>query len=494
MRKKNPVSAEQKIRELYRKYSGNSPEEIRLMPVSGSSRKYFRITAQGHSVIGSFNPDIREHKTFVAFTRAFDAAGFPVPEILEDEPDIGCCLIKDLGNHTLFDLLSASRATAKQNTGHHAGVIDESVLSYYYQALNWLPRFQVEAPRFIDFTLGYPRHAFDRLSMQWDLNYFKYYYLKLVGIPFQEQELKGDYQKLISWLSQAPSDYCLYRDFQSRNIMIFQKQPWFIDYQGGRKGALPYDVASLLYDAKANLSENVREALLNHYLEVLETLLPGSRKPFLDSYPGFILIRILQAMGAYGYRGLYERKSHFLQSIPFALANLRNLLDTWDAVPGLFQLPVLKDVLNRVVNSPESKQGNSSSQESTLTVAIHSFSYKNCIPEDPSGHGGGFVFDCRGLPNPGREERFKSLSGLDQPVRDYLEKAGEVEVFLNHVFALVDQTVRNYRERSFQNLQVSFGCTGGQHRSVFCADKLRLHLQNEPITIKISHENMDAWQ
>jgi aminoglycoside/choline kinase family phosphotransferase len=520
----NKLNEAERIGALYRKFAGHLPAEIEALPVSGSNRTYFRIVDKEETVVGSVNPDIREHKTFIAFTRAFEKAGFPVPEILADEPLEGCCLLTDLGNQSLFELLS---------------VVDPGVVSCYQKAIAWLPRFQIEAPKILDFSLCYPRHAFDRQSMQWDLNYFKYYYLKLAGIPFHEQELEEDYQHLIDWLLQAPSEYFLYRDFQSRNIMIVNGDPWFIDYQGGRKGALPYDVASLLYDAKANLPEIFREDLLNHYLDALEPLVPGSRDAFIRFLPGFVLIRILQAMGAYGYRGFYEGKTHFLKSVPYALANLRNLLESWDATPELKRMVVLKEVVTRVVEDgdrfkepganathpknsairpksgtihpksdaihpksptkklksvPDQTLNDPGIHKAKLTVSIHSFSYKKGVPEDLSDNGGGFIFDCRALPNPGREDRFKPLSGLDQPVIGFLEQDPEVNSFLEHVFALISQSVTVYTRRGFNNLQVSFGCTGGQHRSVYCAEKLARYLDKYHIKTKINHENMDAWR
>jgi len=308
--------------------------------------------------------------------------------------------------------------------------------------------------------------------MLWDLSYFKYYFLKLAKISFDEQKLEDDFQTFCDFLLQTDCNYFLYRDFQSRNIMVYENHPFFIDYQGGRKGALQYDIASLLYDAKADIPQGVRNQLLEYYIESLKKYIPVNEKEFTEYYYGYVIIRIMQALGAYGFRGFYEKKEHFLQSIPYALDNLKWLLEN-TTIP--VKLPTLMNVLQKLSQSEGLRQ--LGKKVYSLKVLITSFSYKNGIPVDDSGHGGGFVFDCRSLHNPGRYEEYKTLSGKDKEVIDFLKKEPTVYEFMNHVYGLVDKSIENYQKRGFTHLQINFGCTGGQHRSVFCANLLEEHLK-----------------
>jgi hypothetical protein len=330
----------------------------------------------------------------------------------------------------------------------------------------------VEAGRDLNYKVCYPRGSFDRQSISWDLNYFKYYFLRLAGIAFNEQALEDDFARLTKLLLTAPRDYFLYRDFQSRNIMLRGGQPFFLDYQGGRKGALQYDIASLLYDGKADLPPDLRRQLLDHYLESLRAFIPLDRDAFMQHYYAYVYVRIMQALGAYGFRGFYERKTHFLQSVPYALKNLRWLLHH---VKLPIALPALMEAFQGMLRS-EKLQGLASEAEN-LVVRIYSFSFHRGLPKDESGHGGGFVFDGRSIPNPGREERFKPLTGKDAPVIDYLSQQESVHQYLASVMSLVDASVNNYQSRGFKNLMVSFGCTGGQHRSVYLAEQLAKHLR-----------------
>jgi hypothetical protein len=323
--------------------------------------------------------------------------------------------------------------------------------------------------------------------MMWDLNYFKYYFLKLAKVSFDEQALEDDYSAFCDYLLKAESDFFMMRDFQSRNILLRQDEPWFIDYQGGRRGALQYDLASLLYDAKADLPQEVREDLIEVYLDHLMMLHPVDRKEFKQYFYGYVLIRMMQAMGAYGFRGFYEKKAHFLKSIPYALENLNVVMKKID-IP--IQLPELYHVLNSLSESEVLKD--IVTKEAGLTVSITSFSYKKGIPADISGNGGGFVFDCRALPNPGRLVEYQKLTGKDQPVISYLEAYPEVEDFLSSAFSLVDQSVNVYMERKFTHLSVQFGCTGGQHRSVYSAERLAAHLRNNfPVKVVLLHREQE---
>ena len=350
-----------------------------------------------------------------------------------------------------------------------------------------LPRIQNLGRQNLNFQYAYPRDAFDNQSMMWDLNYFKYYFLKLINLFFDEQELENDFQTFINFLLRAESDFFLFRDFQSRNIMLKNDNVYFIDYQGGRRGALQYDLASLLYDGKANLSNSDREKLFAIYLDEAEKVLSIERQNFIRYFDGFVLIRILQALGAYGYRGYFERKSHFLLSIPYALKNLSFLLENSKNLPDI---PLLRELLVALIQSPIFP---SLSKRNILTVTITSFSYKKGIPQDFSANGGGFVFDCRALPNPGREKLYANATGKDISVIAYLEKYSEVAQFKERTFALVESSVNNYLERKFTNLMVNFGCTGGQHRSVYFAEQLQKYLKEKysnRIHIELKHTNL----
>jgi len=333
----------------------------------------------------------------------------------------------------------------------------------------------------------YPRASFDRQSIAWDLNYFKYYFLRLAGIPFNEQALEDDFNHLTKFLLGADRNYFLYRDFQSRNIMLRNGQPYFVDYQGGRKGALQYDIASLLYDAKADLPPALRQQLLDHYLDELSRYVDPQNQLFLRYYYAFVYVRIMQALGAYGFRGFYERKAHFLQSVPYALKNLRWLLHN---VSLPIALPTLMSAFHEMLAS-EKLRGLATDADN-LIVRIFSFSFHRGLPQDDSGNGGGFVFDGRSLPNPGREERFKSLTGKDAPVMEYLDRQESVHQFLASVMSLVDASIASYQQRGFKHLMVSFGCTGGQHRSVYLAEQLAKHLRGRGgIEVVVRHRELE---
>ncbi|HLN53742.1 MAG TPA: RNase adapter RapZ [Lentimicrobium sp.] len=459
------------LRHLYKDHFGKLPDSITPLPASGSDRKYFRIKSQDINMIGVFNEAVRENEAFIHFSKHFRRKELPVPDVFTANKEKTAYVQTDLGDDTLFSVLT------------ERGLTDE-VQDYYINTVKWLPSFQCEGIKGLDLSYCWPRKEFDRQSMMWDLNYFKYYYVKLTGIPFDEQALEDDFRTLLTFLEQAQADTFMYRDFQSRNIMLVHDDPYFIDYQGGRVGPLQYDVVSLLYDAKANLPQSFRNQLLAIYLETIKSHIPGfSMDEFLHYYPGFILMRILQALGAYGFRGFYQKKAHFLQSVPYALANLKALFAESNELP---ELPELKKLLQQEPSgtkiSPPVHTG--------LNVHIVSFSFKQGIPTDHSGNGGGFIFDCRALPNPGRLEEYQSQSGLDDAVITYLKNYPEITGFLQNVYNIVDATVKNYLERGFHNLMVGFGCTGGRHRSVYCAEKLANHL-NEKYGMNIIPEHSE---
>lgn len=466
------------LQHLFERWADEPMNAMTALPAHGSDRRYFRISGATKKAIGVYNPDLKENIAFLSFSKSFRNNGLNVPAIYEQELDKHIYLEEDLGDTTLFDFLSRER----EKNG-----FSNALIKVYEKVVDTLPLFQVKAAAHIDYTVCYPRASFDRQSMMWDLNYFKYYFLKLAKIPFDEQALENDFTTFVDFLLSSPRDYFLYRDFQSRNIMLHRDDVWFIDYQGGRKGALQYDLASLLYDAKADIPQKVRDHLLERYLESLSKLIPVQRERFLQYFQGFVFIRIMQALGAYGFRGFYERKPHFLKSVPYAIQNLERLLHN---VTLPVEIPALINAWSKLVRSSYLRTLGDSQLK--LTVRIESFSYKRGIPWDEKGHGGGFVFDCRSLPNPGREEAYKTLTGNDPEVIAYLEKHKEVDTFLAHTTALIDHAVRNYQSRNFTDLMVAYGCTGGQHRSVYCANRLAEHLRkNFDVTVMLRHREQE---
>ena len=465
---------EQKLIHLFQERFSEEVTFKEVLPPSGSYREYLRLKSMHFGAIGTWNQDEKENNAFVSFSCHLRANGVNVPEIYEYDRPARIYLQEDLGDVTLFSFLTEIRA--------QKGFSSE-IKHAYRKVVQLLPIIQVTAGKGIDFNFCYPRKAFDRQSMMWDLNYFKYYFLKLAKISFDEQVLEDDYSAFCDYLLKAESDFFMMRDFQSRNILLRNEEPWFIDYQGGRRGALQYDLASLLYDAKADIPQEVREELIELYLDHLMEVHPVDRKVFKQYFYGYVLIRIMQAMGAYGFRGFYEKKAHFLKSIPFALDNLNVVMKKID-LP--IQLPELFHVLNSLSESEILKE--IVTKETGLTVSITSFSFKKGIPSDLSGNGGGFVFDCRALPNPGRLVEYQHLTGKDREVITYLESYPEVEAFLSPVFSLVDQSVKGYLSRKFSHLSVQFGCTGGQHRSVYAAERLANHLRNNfPVKVVLQH-------
>jgi aminoglycoside/choline kinase family phosphotransferase len=468
------------LKRLFEQHFQSPPERVQPLQgqLGGSGRVIVRLAGAGHSAVGILYSVREENVAFLEFSRHFRHHGLPVPEIYAEDLSHGAYLEEDLGNTTLFEFLSANR------TGHD---IAPEVVEAYRKVVAVLPRFQVEAGRDLNYKVCYPRASFDRQSIAWDLNYFKYYFLRLAGIPFNEQALEVDFTRLTKFLLGADHDYFLYRDFQSRNIMLRDGHPWFVDYQGGRKGALQYDIASLLFDGKADLPPDLRQQLLDHYLDCLGGFVNLNRDAFMDYYYAFVYVRILQALGAYGFRGFYERKPHFLESVPYAIRNLRWLAEH---VKLPVALPALLEALERMLSSE--KLQHTAVPAAGLTVRIFSFSFHHSIPADESGNGGGFVFDARSLPNPGREEQFRSLSGRDAPVIEYLDRQESVHQFLSHAISLIDASVANYRQRGFSSLMVSFGCTGGQHRSVYLAEQLAEHLRSvNGIEVVVRHIELE---
>lgn len=470
---------------LYTKSFGRPPRSILEVAGDGSNRAYFRLIGDDlQTAIGAVGPDREENRAFLSFTRSFHAAGLPVPELFGVDEPVGVWLEEDLGDTTLFSALVEAR---KREPGT---AFPPSMLGPYRKVVEMLPRFQVEGGRVVDYSVAYPRAAFDRQSILWDLNYFKYHFLKLAHIPFNEQRLENDFETLADFLLRADTEHFLYRDFQSRNIMLVDDEPYFIDYQGGRRGAPQYDIASLLYDAKAAVPEPVRDQLLSHYLDALARHVELDRVEFIRLYRGYVLVRIMQAMGAYGYRGFFERKPRFLQSVPFAARNIRRVLENGMPV----DTPELESVFRWIVDEWASK-GEDGDAGAGLTVRVNSFSFKRGYPDDGGGHGGGFVFDCRALPNPGRHLEYRMVCGRDASVVEYIERCSESHRYWTHVRSLIDAQIDEYLRRGFSSLAINFGCTGGQHRSVYFAERVAAHVRHEypHVNVRLVHRERSTW-
>jgi RNase adaptor protein for sRNA GlmZ degradation len=465
-----------KLEKLFEYWADDKALEIMDLVQSGSNRKYFRIIGKEKTAIGVFNKDKKENIAFISFTNHFLKKGLNVPELFAQKLNENIYLIEDLGNTTLFSLVEK----AKQS-----GQISEKILEYFKIALTELIRFQINGKKGLDFTVCYPRKTFDMQSIMWDLNYFKYYFLRLTKIPFDEQKLEEDFHCFSEYLLSAESKYFMYRDFQSRNILVNNNQLYFIDYQGGRKGALQYDVASLLFQAKINLSPDIRNSLLEFYVNELHQKSKIKNQVFLKHYYGYVLIRLLQTLGAYGFRGYYENRTHFLLSIPYALKNLEWLTNN-NHLPK--RLSELNRVITSILKNETVKNLELKSPGEKLKITINSFSYKEGIPKDFTGNGGGFVFDCRSLENPGRYPEYSHSTGLDENVINFLNDRNDVKDFLNSVYSIVDESVNKYLKRDFKNLMISFGCTGGQHRSVYCTEKLANRIRKKyDVSVEVNH-------
>lgn len=476
----NNQVAPEVLNQLFTNVFGTFPEKVVQLPASGSDRVYFRLSSAENTAIGAFNTDIKENEAFFSFTQTFTELEIRVPKLLAVADDKQHYLISDLGNDTLFHRIGKPVLVETERPA----------LCIIKKSLKQLIEIQIKGGKAIDFSKCYPRKSFDKQSILWDLNYFKYEFLKLTGTPFDEQALEDDFQQLTNFLLEAPSDYFMFRDFQSRNIMIIDNNPWFIDYQGGRRGPLQYDLASLLFSPKTSLTSTKRELLLDYYLHHLSNYLSVDELKFKKQYYGFVLIRILQALGAYGFRGIFEKKSNFKNSIPQAV---QNLVQLFEKTLITTQLPEIEKIVSHLAQSEWSKTYQLPSDK--LTVRVTSFSYKKGIPDDPSENGGGFVFDCRGLPNPGRFPEYSSNSGLDQNVISYLEQYDEVKSFQENIRKVVSPSLDEYLRRDFNHLCVSFGCTGGQHRSVYNAEKFAAWVKNNfPVEVVLIHTEQKNWK
>lgn len=454
------------LHDLYTQFVGSAPTSIEELPSSGSNRRYFRLKGE-KSIIGVLGTCKEENEAFLYMSEHFHKKGLPVPEIYAVSDDTMAYIQEDLGDTLLFNAIEKGRKTS---------VFSDEEKTLLVKTIRLLPDMQFLGADEFNFSKCYPAPEFNSRSIMWDLNYFKYCFLKATGLEFLEDKLEDDFQRMTDVLLRSFSATFMYRDFQSRNVMIKNGEPWFIDYQGGRKGPFYYDVASFLWQAKANLPESLRMELLNEYVDSLRKYQPVDEEYFHAQLRHFVLFRTLQVLGAYGFRGYFEKKPHFIQSVPFAIENLRNLLQK--PYP---EYPYLSKVLKELVNM---KQFTDDLAKRTLTVKVMSFAYKKGIPNDTTGNGGGFVFDCRAVNNPGKYERYKPYNGLDEQVIKFLEDDGEIIDFLDHSYSLVDASVKRYIERGFTNLMVCFGCTGGQHRSVYCAQHMAEHI-NKKFNVKV---------
>lgn len=465
---------------LYKQFIGKEPVSVDELPSSGSNRRYFRLKGNDKSLIGVIGTNPLENEAFLSFDEHFSKAGLPVPQVLAVAEDRMSYLQEDLGDTLLFNAIEKGRLTR---------VFSPEERELLIKTIRLLPDFQFKGAKGLNFNKCYPSTSFDRRSIMWDLNYFKYCFLKATGLEFDEDKLEDDFNRLADVLmASADDESFMYRDFQSRNVMIKDGEPWFIDFQGGRRGPCYYDVASFLWQAKANFTDNFRKEMIAEYIDSVQKYKPIEADEFVRVLRHFVLFRVLQVLGAYGFRGYFEKKPHFMQSVPFAIANLRLLIED----QPFDEYPYLNNMLMHLVNL---KQFTSDDQKRLLTVRVMSFAYKKGIPNDPTGNGGGFVFDCRAVNNPGKYERYKPFTGLDRQVIEFLEEDGEILTFLKHCYSLVDATVERYIERGFTNLMVSFGCTGGQHRSVYSAQHMAEHLNKKyNVKVELIHREQDIEQ
>ncbi|MBE6244187.1 MAG: phosphotransferase [Bacteroidales bacterium] len=464
------------LEELFKQYTGRKCLSCEELPQSGSNRRYFRLKAEGISLIGAMGTSVEENKAFVSLANHFKDVGLNVPEVYTVSSDKVYYLQEDLGTVSLFDAIAS---------GRQKGSYSAKEVALLKKTMALLPKFQFEGGRDMDYSVCFPQPEFDERNIWFDFNYFKYCFLKTSGLEFSEIKLHQDMEKMCSdLLGVMRGSTFMYRDFQARNVMLKDGKPYFIDFQGGRKGPFYYDIASFVWQARANYSDELKEILIGVYKKELKKYVMVSEKEFNHDLRLFVLFRTLQVLGAYGFRGYFEKKPHFLQSIPFAIENLRKLIKK-----PFVEYPYLQQVLTELTKMRQLKDLR---RDVTLEVHIFSFAYKKGIPMDDSGNGGGYVFDCRGLENPGKFERYKTFTGLDEPVIKFLEDEGGIKKYLANVYDIVDPHVKRFVERKFTHLQVCFGCTGGQHRSVYCARHLADHIAKKfNVKVKLTHRELD---
>jgi len=465
------------LTDLFSSHTGQAGPTLEALPSSGSNRKYFRLSTDQISLIGVYGESREENHAFIHLANHFLTQGLNVPKVVAVSADELFYLQEDLGDTVLFDLIRGGRAT---------GVFSHEEKELLHKTISHLADFQYLGARGLDFSICYPLPAFNHRSVMWDLNYFKYSFLKTTGMDFREDLLENDFEKMAGLLLKDPTDTFMYRDFQSRNVMLVDGNPYFIDFQGGRKGPVYYDVASFLWQAKAGFPAELRDELITTYIASLKKFRPVDEASFLKQLRQFVLFRTLQVLGAYGFRGYFEKKPHFIQSVPFALNNLRELLKD-----GFDEYPYLSRILHEMTNLKQFAD----TRKRELEVRVYSFAYKKGVPDDQSGNGGGYIFDCRAINNPGKYERYNNVTGLDEPVIKFLEEDGEIVTFLDTLYPLIDQHVKRYQERNFTNLMISFGCTGGQHRSVYAAQRMAEHISGKfGVKVSLIHREQNLEQ
>lgn len=475
--------AADQVREFCISVLENPITQFDVLPQSGSDRRYFRVHTAQNSYIACYNENIKENQVFIYFTRHFREYGAPLPEILHVNERADIYILHDLGTVSLLDVLEREGFTPH-------------VYALFQQSLKALANMQVRGGNDLDYSQCLTAKEFGRQAILSDLLYFKYYFLDTLKIPYDKQQLIEDFEALSTYLSHTEFKYFMFRDFQSRNILVQNEQVFFIDYQGGMKGALQYDAASLLWQAKADLNDDWKNRLLDDYIGYINEVLPHpvDKTVFISQYNGYVIIRLLQVLGAYGFRGLFERKAHFLTSIPLALNNLRWFLENKRV--GIV-LPEMDRLLGIIV-TPEIVsrfEHTRATPETPLVVKIKSFSYKKGLPADETENGGGYIFDCRGILNPGRFDEYKQLTGRDKEVKDFLEQRTKMPDFLNNIYNILDISVEDYIKRGFEQLMISFGCTGGQHRSVYAADAAARHLRNKfGVKIELEHREQKIYE
>ena len=464
------------LQPLFESYTGQQLGQVQELPSSGSNRRYFRLSGGNVTLIGVIGTSKEENRAFIALSRHFREKGLHVPAVLAVSEDSLAYIQEDLGDQVLFDLVSQ---------GRESGIYSSYETGLLRRTIEQLPRIQFLGGKGLDWSVCFPQEAFDARMIDFDLNYFKYCFLKATGLEFNEILLQEDFEKFKADLLQEEEDTFLYRDFQARNVMIKDGDPWFIDFQGGRRGPIYYDVASFIWQARSRFPEDLKQDLIRTYLRALQQFKKVDEEQFRSRLRLFVLFRTLQVLGAYGFRGFFEKKPHFLRSVPYALQNLRTLLQT-----PFTEYPYLNGILQELSVKPEL---NVIQEDHRLEVQVYSFAYKKGIPADTTGNGGGYVFDCRSVNNPGKYEYYRQFNGTDPEVIKFLEDDGEVTVFLDSVYKLVDAHVQRFIERKFTHLQVCFGCTGGQHRSVYCAEHLARHLADKfNIKVVVTHRELNT--
>lgn len=463
------------LENLFEQYTGNKVQEYKELNSSGSNRRYFRLKGSNISIIGVVGTSYEENTAFCELSDHFLEKGIKVPRVFARSTDGMCYIQEDLGDDQLYQLIHLGRESGEYST-------QESTL--LCKTIEKLPKLQFRGAKDLDFDICYPEPEFNERMIMFDLNYFKYCFLKSTGLEFNEVLLQDDFEKLKEDLMQEQTETFMYRDFQARNVMIKDGEPYFIDFQGGRRGPIYYDVASFIWQARSRYPDDLKQELIRTYLRSLQAYMEVDEANFRSRLRLFVLFRMLQVLGAYGFRGYFEKKPHFLASVPFAIDNLRKLIAT-----PFEDYPYLNKVISKLTTMPQFYE---IAEDKRLEVRIFSFAYKKGIPADSTGNGGGYVFDCRSINNPGKYEHYRQFNGMDKEVIDFLEDDGEVTVFLDSVYKLVDAHVKRFIERKFTHLQVCFGCTGGQHRSVYSAEHLAKYLSRKyDIKVFVTHRELN---